>query len=67
MQNFTRMEKNNNIVYEHPLAGMRSKSRVGFQDSPEPALTTNEELMSVQHNKNLASHVSTSHKSDFYW
>ncbi|XP_030451870.2 uncharacterized protein LOC115673754 [Syzygium oleosum] len=36
--------------------GMRSKSRVGFQDSPEPALTTNEELMSVQHNKNLASH-----------
>ncbi|KAI6674524.1 hypothetical protein NL676_002430 [Syzygium grande] len=36
--------------------GMRSKSRVGFQDSLEPALTTNEELMSVQHNKNLASH-----------
>ncbi|XP_030532583.1 uncharacterized protein LOC115742438 [Rhodamnia argentea] len=36
--------------------GIRSNSRVGFQDSPEPALTTNEELMSFQHNKNLASH-----------
>lgn len=36
--------------------GIRSNSRVGFQDSPEPALATNEELMSVQRNKNLASH-----------
>lgn len=36
--------------------GIRSKSIVGFQNSPEPALTTNEELMSVQHNNNLASH-----------